>query len=67
MTAELKLKIIEAITDAFFDQQCETRLCPGTLSAINAVLKMDDDEPETEPKNFIEYLHDIFFNDNVQQ
>lgn len=60
MTAELKLKIIEAIVNDFYDQQGGSQAALGTLSAINAVLEMEDDETETESKNFIEYLHDMF-------
>lgn len=56
MTAELKLKIIEAIVDDFYDQQGGGQAALGTLSAINAVLEMDDGQNYRKPMTFVDFL-----------
>ena len=57
MPDELKLKTIKAIVNDFYDQQGGSQAALGTLSAINAVLEMDDGQNYRKPMTFVDFLN----------
>lgn len=61
MTDEQIIKVIRAIVDDFYKQQGGSQAALGTLSAINAVLRVDDENEK--PKENYSSIFDDFFKD----